>query len=202
MSSCMKQSIDAFYSTRYYNGGNSIELSKNGVFEYDEWNDYGWGTKGKGTYSIENKKLNLLFGDYDSINVSIIQDTNRIIISAYHDFEFSHNCYKLYSNSNSNNCKYLSNDKTTIISKHEYNRVPLIDSVQMKIYISQENLGIDSFQYNIAENRGKEYTKSVLYSDIQHRVKPNTTWQLKINKRKIKIEGSFTKELFRMKNGL
>ncbi len=57
-SSCMRRHIDAFYSTKHNGyGGNSIELSRNGDFKYVEWNDYGWGTKGSGTYSIQDKNL-------------------------------------------------------------------------------------------------------------------------------------------------
>ncbi len=157
------------------------------------------------------QKLNLKFGNYDSIRISIIQDTNinseeKIKISVSPAFEYNLNCYKMYKTRTDSYCTSIKDNKPTIISKNEFNIIeneePLMDSVKLMIYISKEFMEFDSIQYNIIENKGIKFDKAVLYSDIKHNVKPNSTWNLKINTRKILIGETVSRGLYRVKNRL
>lgn len=187
ITSCSKQYVDGIYSASITTGGFKLELHENGEFNFTAQSDRDSSTKGDGVYYIKAGKVHLTFNEYDTLYVSIkqkaITENQKLVRIEILPIIYDNvNCYNLYLKDqvNDNNCKVIRNGELIYVDKYKFANNDFlqfsIDSVMLRVEMTLENMRYETIEYDLKKYENEEFTKKILYSDITHRIQPNTQW--------------------------
>ena len=193
LSSCRSNARIGAYS--YSNGlsSQSIVLNENGTFKYKEEGCGGVRSRrGNGLYNLNARRLDLEFGEYDSLEIVIL---NILNVDGTKKLEINHSPEKLdgllaYAVINNKTTDVIS----SIISKPNTVYIAREGDVALSFFLQcYECWSPQVWRYQIDEYENRECIKEFVYSDTLSTIFPGTKWSWRIGNNYIKTHLSKNK---------